>query len=95
MIPVSGNAVWGGLNVVVSELAVRPPPHLWIREGRRTCHERKTPPATKSDRGSIWGSIWGGGAKGEGSVRDYASVLKEIIPVGPPEGKPVNPGIKG
>ena len=42
----------------------------------------RDPPAPKSNRGSLWGSIWGGSAKDEGSVRDDVSV-REDIPVEP------------
>jgi hypothetical protein len=39
-------------------------------------------PAPKSSKGSLWGSIWGGSAKDEGSIRDDISV-REDIPVEP------------
>ena len=92
MIPVRGNSVWGGSNVGVSE-PVRPPPpsslggggSVWEDSGKddepATIRARDGP-APKSNRGSLWGSIWGGSAKDEGSIRDDASV-REDIPVEP------------
>ena len=93
MIPVRGNSVWGGSNVGVSEPTVRPPPPSSVHGGGSVWGDSakdeelatirvRDPPAPKSNRGSIWGSIWGGSAKDEGSVRDDASV-REDIPVEP------------
>ena len=93
MIPVRGNSLWGGSNVGISESAVRPPPPSSVHGGESvwggsakdeepSTTKVRDPPATKSNRGSLWGSIWGGSAKDEGSVRDDVSV-REDIPVEP------------
>ena len=93
MIPVRGSSVWGGSNLGVSEPAVRPPPPSSVGGGGSVWGDStkdeepatirvRDPPAPKSNRGSLWGSIWGGSAKDEGSVRDDVSV-REDIPVEP------------
>lgn len=93
MIPVRGSSVWGGSNLGISEPAVRPPPpssvggggSVWgdsTKDEESATIRVRDPPAPKSNRGSIWGSLWGGSAKDEGSVRDDASV-REDIPVEP------------
>jgi len=93
MIPVRGNSLWGGSNLGISEPAVQPPPPSSVRGGgsvwggsvndeEPATIRARDQPASKSNRGSIWGSIWGGSAKDEGSIRDDVSV-REDIPVEP------------
>lgn len=96
MIPVRGNSLWGGSDVGVTGPAVRPPSPSSVRGGNSvwggsakdeepaTIRVRDQP-TSKSNRGSIWGSIWGGSTKDEGSVRDDVSV-REDIPVEPVRG---------
>lgn len=93
MIPVRGDSVWGGSNLGTSDSAVRPPPTLSVRGGESVWggSVKDEEPSTvrardqltsKSNRSSLWGSLWGGSAKDEGSVRDDVSV-REDIPVEP------------
>ena len=93
MIPVRGSSVWGGSNLGISESSVRPPPpssvhgggSVWgdsTKDDEPATIRARDQPASKSNRGSIWGSIWGGSTKDEGSVRDDVSV-REDIPVEP------------
>ena len=93
MIPVRGNSLWGGSNLSISDPAVRPPPlssvrgggSVWgdsVKDEEPATTKTRDQPLSKSNRSSIWGSIWGGSAKDEGSVRDDASV-REDIPVEP------------
>jgi len=93
MIPVRGNSVWGGSNLGISEPTVRPPSSpsvrgggsVWggsVRDEEPGTIRGRDQPAPKSNRGSIWESIWGGSAKDEGSVVDDVNV-REDIPVEP------------
>ena len=93
MIPVRGNSVWGGSNLGISDSTVRPPATLSVRGGESvwggsakdeepSTIRSRDQPTSKSNRSSIWGSLWGGSAKDEGSVRDDVSV-REDIPVEP------------